>query len=225
MESTDKGSKQFPTNSVGNKPSTEQSSVVVAREIPQAVEGPETRKKSVMIPSRMFLTNGVGSHREELQSFELALRDAGIEKLNLVRVSSIFPPNCKMISRNEGLRELLPGMITYCVMSTLSSNEPHRLIAASIGCAVPADRRAYGYLSEHHAFGQTDEAAGEYAEDLAASMLASTLGIEFDENKNWAEKEEVFKISDLIVRTTHVAQSSIITRQWTTVLSAAVFLD
>jgi arginine decarboxylase len=225
MESTDKGPRPFPTNSVGNKLSTEQGSVVVAKETPQAVEAPDKKQRSVIIPSRVFFTNGVGTHREELQSFELALRDAGIEKLNLVRVSSIFPPGCKIISRNEGTKELVPGMIAFCVMSTLSSNEPHRLIAASIGCAVPADKSAYGYLSEHHSFGQTDEAAGDYAEDLAASMLASTLGIEFDENKNWAEKEEVFKFSDVIVKTTHISQSAIITKQWTTVVAAAVFLD
>ncbi len=225
MESTDKGPRPFPTNSAGNKPSTEPASVAVARETPQTVEAADRRQRSIMIPTRVFFTNGVGSHREELQSFELALRDAGIEKLNLVRVSSIFPPNCKIISRNEGLKELVPGMIAYCVMSTLSSNEPRRLVAASIGCAVPADKNAYGYLSEHHAFGQTDEAAGEYAEDLAASMLASTLGIEFDENKNWDEKKEEFKISDLIVKTTHIAQSAIITRQWSTVVASAVFLD
>ena len=225
MESTDKGPRPFPTNSVGNKPSTEQPSVAIAREIPHAVEATEKKPRSIIIPTRVFFTNGVGTHREELQSFELALRDAGIEKLNLVRVSSIFPPNCKIISRNEGLKELVPGMITFCVMSTLSSNEPHRLIAASIGCAVPADKNSYGYLSEHHAFGQTDEAAGDYAEDLAASMLASTLGIEFDENKNWDEKKEEFKISDLIVKTTHIAQSAIITKQWSTVVASAVFLD
>ncbi|KPJ60118.1 MAG: pyruvoyl-dependent arginine decarboxylase [Latescibacteria bacterium DG_63] len=177
------------------------------------------------MPSRVFFTKGVGTHREQLQSFELALRDAGIERLNLVRVSSILPPECRVISRKEGLREIVPGMIAYCVMSTLSSNEPRRLIAASIGCAVPADKSAYGYLSEHHAFGQTDEVAGEYAEDLAASMLASTLGIEFDEDKNWDEKKEVFRISDVIVRTSNTAKSAIISKNWSTVLAAAVFLD
>jgi arginine decarboxylase len=192
---------------------------------PHVIEIPDKRARMAVTPSRIFFTKGVGTHREELQSFELALRDAGIEKLNLVRVSSIYPPNCKIISRNEGLKEIVPGMIAYCVMSSLSSNEPHRLIASSIGCAVPADRNAYGYLSEHHAFGQTDEVAGEYAEDLAASMLATTLGIEFDENKNWDEKKEVFKISDLIVKTTHIAQSTIIAKHWSTVFAAAVFLD
>ncbi len=220
----DRSDKSTATNGPWDKTLTDPSSPgpIVER---RSEEVRQKRSKSTVIPSRVFFTRGVGNHREELQSFELALRDAGIERLNLVRVSSILPPKCKVISKNEGLKEILPGMIAYCVMSTLSSNEPHRLIAASIGCAVPADKSAYGYLSEHHAFGQTDEVAGEYAEDLAASMLASTLGIEFDEDKNWDEKKEVFRISDVIVRTTHVAQSAIISRNWSTVLAAAVFLD
>ncbi|MFH0777850.1 MAG: arginine decarboxylase, pyruvoyl-dependent [Candidatus Eisenbacteria bacterium] len=223
MENRDKNSKPFSVAGVAGKPSGDSSSLGLAET--QRPEALGRRSVAFFIPSRIFFTKGVGNHREELQSFELALRDAGIERLNLVRVSSIYPPNCRIISRNEGLKEIVPGMVAYCVMSSLSSNEPHRLIAASIGCAVPADKTTYGYLSEHHAFGQTDEAAGEYAEDLAASMLATTLGIEFDENKNWDEKKEEFRISDLIVKTTHVSQSAIITKNWATVVAAAVFLD
>lgn len=174
----------------------------------------------------MFFTKGVGTHKEELRSFELALRDAGIEKCNLVQVSSILPPDCKTVSRNEGLKEVIPGMITYCVLARCSSNEPHRLIAASVGCAIPSDPDAYGYLSEHHAYGETEEIAGDYSEDLAAAMLASTLGIEFEEDKGWDEKEELYKISGKIVRTTNVTQSTIVgTNGWyATVVAAAVFL-
>ncbi|HPK53733.1 MAG TPA: pyruvoyl-dependent arginine decarboxylase, partial [Smithellaceae bacterium] len=69
------------------------------------------------VPRKMFFTKGVGTHKEELHSFELALRDAGIEKCNLVQVSSIFPPGCKVISKTQGLGELQAGAITYCVMS------------------------------------------------------------------------------------------------------------
>lgn len=178
-----------------------------------------------MVPTRVFFTKGVGSHKDELRSFELALKDAGIEKLNLVHVSSIFPPNCKIISRDEGVKLIAPGSIAFCVMARLASNEMRRLLAASIGCALPADKNRYGYLSEHHAYGQTDEAAGDYAEDMAASMLASTLGVDFDENANWDEKEQVFKISGEIVRTFNVTQSSVISAKgWTTVVASAVFL-
>ncbi|MEK6589951.1 MAG: arginine decarboxylase, pyruvoyl-dependent [Nitrospinota bacterium] len=178
----------------------------------------------VLVPKKVFFTKGVGNHKEELRSFELALRDAGIEKCNLVYVSSILPPGCKIVSRNEGLRQLLPGMITYCVLARCASNEPHRLIASSIGCAMPTDKNTYGYLSEHHTYGKAEKSAGDYAEDLAAAMLASTLGVEFDENKSWDEKKEVFKISDRIVRTTNMTQSAVVKSGYCTVVAAAVFL-
>ncbi|MDI6616291.1 MAG: arginine decarboxylase, pyruvoyl-dependent [Syntrophaceae bacterium] len=177
------------------------------------------------VPRKIFFTKGVGSHKKELHSFELALRDAGIEKCNLVMVSSIFPPGCKVISREKGLKELQPGDITYCVMSRNCSSEPRRLIAASVGCAIPADKNAYGYISEHHAFGKTSVETGDYAEDLAAAMLASTLGIDFDVDASWDEKEEIFKISGKIVRTRNVTQSAIVKNDgYTSVLAAAVFV-
>jgi len=180
---------------------------------------------NINVPRGVFLTKGVGTHKEELHSFELALRDAAIEKCNLVQVSSILPPGCRVISRNEGLKELKPGAITFCVMSRCYSNEPRRLLAASIGCAIPAEKNAYGYISEHHAYGQTERQAGDYAEDLAAAMLASTLGIDFDVEESWDEKKELFKISGKIVGTRSCTQSSIVkNKNYTTVLAAAVFI-
>ena len=178
----------------------------------------------ILLPKKLFFTKGVGTHKDELRSFELALRDAGIEKCNLVYVSSILPPNCKIISRKEGLKLLSPGMITFCVMARCGSNEPHRLIAASIGCAVPTNKNAYGYLSEYHTFGKTEKVAGDYAEDLAAAMLASTLGVDFDENKSWDEKKEVFRISNKIVKTTDITQSAVVKKNFCTVIAAAVFI-
>lgn len=179
-----------------------------------------------MVPSRTFFTKGVGVHKEYLTSFEMALRDAGIAPFNLVTVSSIYPAGCKRISREEGLKLLHPGQIIYCVMSRNAANESNRLIAASVGCAVPADESQYGYLSEHHSFGETESKAGEYAEDLAATMLATTLGIEFDPNTAWDSRENIYKMSGKIVKTTNITQSAIGNKdgQWTTVLSAAVFI-
>lgn len=179
----------------------------------------------LLVPKKMFFAKGVGSHKHELRSFEIALRDAGVEKCNIVHVSSIFPPNCELISKNEGMKYIHPGMITFAVTSRLSSNEPHRLIAASIGCAIPSDPNTYGYLSEYYAFGQTEKEAGDTAEDLAAAMLASTLGIDIDEDKSWDEKEEIYRISDKIVKTTNVTQSAIVEKGgYTTVVAVGVFL-
>ena len=177
-----------------------------------------------MVPKKMFFTTGVGTHKEELRSFELALRDAGIEKCNLVYVSSILPPRCKIVSKKEGLTYLKPGEITFCVMARAGSNEPHRLVSTSIGCAVPSDKNSYGYLSEHHGYGQTEQVAGDYAEDLAAAMLASTLGIEFDEDKAWDERKEVFRMSNKIVRTRNIAKTAVVKKGYTTVIAVAVLL-
>ena len=178
------------------------------------------------VPKAIFFTKGVGRHKDYLQSFELALRDAGIEKCNLVNVSSIFPPGCKRISKEDGLKALHAGEITFAVIARNATNEPNRLVAASIGVATPADASQYGYLSEHHPFGETDERAGEYAEDLAATMLATTLGLEFDHNTAWDEREKLYKMSGKIVRTFNITQSAEGHKDglWTTVLAAAVFI-
>ena len=179
-----------------------------------------------LVPKRIFLTKGVGKHKERLTSFELALRDAGIAAQNLVRVSSIFPPNCKLISRKEGLKYLYPGEVTFSVVAENSTREPHRLMASSIGVAIPADRSTYGYLSEHHSFGETDDQAGDYAEELAAEMLATTLNVEFDPDRSWDEKKEIYRISNKIVRTANVTQSAVGDKRglWTTVIASAIFI-
>jgi len=180
-----------------------------------------------MIPTKMFFTKGVGVARHQLMSFELALRDAGIEKFNLVSVSSILPPGCQRITKDKGLETLRSGEIVYCVLARNATNEPNRLVAASIGCAVPAENdQQYGYLSEHHPFGETDEKASDCAEDLAATMLAMTLGVEFNTESAWDEREKVYKMSGKIVRTTNVTQSAQGNKDglWTTVIAAAIFI-
>jgi arginine decarboxylase len=179
-----------------------------------------------MVPKRIFFTKGVGKHKERLTSFELALRDAGIAAQNLVRVSSIFPPQCKLIPRSQGLTYLDPGEVVFAVVAENSTHEPHRLLAASIGVAIPADRNTYGYLSEHHSFGETEDAAGDYAEELAAEMLATTLNVEFDPDRSWDEKKEIYRISNKIVRTANVTQSAVGDKRglWTTVIAAAIFI-
>ena len=179
-----------------------------------------------MVPKKLFFTKGVGKHKERLTSFELALRDAGIASQNLVRVSSIFPPHCKVIPRKEGLKYLSHGEVVFSVIAENSTREPHRLIVSSIGVAIPADKETYGYLSEHHSFGETEEQAGEYAEELAAEMLATTLDVDFDPDKSWDEKKEMYRISNKIVRTANITQSAVGDKRglWTTVIAAAILI-
>ncbi len=180
----------------------------------------------IILPKYVFLTKGVGVHREKLASFEAALRDAGIAAFNIVRVSSIFPPECRIISRQRGLKFLSPGQVVFAVVSDNATNEPHRLVSASVGLAIPKDSSRYGYLSEYHSFGEREERAGDYAEDLAAQMLATTLGVQFNPDTSYDERKEIWKISNQIVRTQNITQSAIGNKSglWTSVVAAAVLI-
>jgi len=179
-----------------------------------------------MIPKKVFFTKGVGVHREKLASFETALRQAGIEKCNLVSVSSILPPHVQILSKNKGVKLLRPGQITFNVMARNATNEPHRLVSAAVGIAVPAEKATYGYLSEHHSFGETEKKSGDYAEDVAATLLASTLGIDLDPDKAWDERKQIYKSSGHIFKTDNICQSARGNKDglWTTVVASAVFI-
>jgi arginine decarboxylase len=177
------------------------------------------------IPTSVFLTSGIGVHRHRLTAFEFALREADIEQQNLATVSSILPPRCELIPRDVGVRGLSAGEITFCVLARAEADEPGRLIHASIGLARPADADMYGYISEHHGFGMTGQESGDYAEDLAATMLASTLGIDFDPDAAWNERKKVYEHTHLIIDSLSItaatqAQSG---GRWTCAVAAAVF--
>ena len=177
------------------------------------------------MPKECFFTKGVGRHKEKLASFEEALRDAKIARFNLTHVSSIYPPACKIVPVSKGLTKLQSGQVIAVVIARNETNENRRLVASSIGVAIPSDKKQYGYLSEHHSYGETEEQAGEYAEDLAASMLATTLGLDYETSASWDQREEQWKISGKIVRTLNATQSAQgIGGLWTTVISAAVLI-
>ena len=177
------------------------------------------------VPTSVFLTRGVGVHRDQLTAFEFALRDADIEQQNLVSVSSIVPPGCRLIPAAEGIETLRPGEITFCVLARAETNEPGRRVHASVGIARPTDPSVYGYISEYHGFGKTEQESSDYAEDLAATMLATTLGIDFDPDAAWNERRRVYETSG------HVFDSTSITAAaegnsnglWTCAVAVAVF--
>ena len=178
-----------------------------------------------LLPTKVFLTKGVGRHKYRLKSFEEALRVAGVAQQNLVQVSSILPTKCKMISREKGIVSLVPGAISFCVMARADTDEHGRLVASSIGVAVPKDRNKWGYLSEVHGHGMNSQQAGDMAEDLAAGMLGTTLGMELDPDTAWSEKEQAYKSSGLFIKTTNVTQTAKGQASlWTTTVAMAMFL-
>ncbi len=178
------------------------------------------------VPKKIFLTKGVGFHKEKLASFELALREAGIAPLNLITVSSILPPHCKFIDKGEGVKLLKPGQVVPVVLAKSESNIPSTLVSSGVGVAVPRDKEHYGYLSEHHCTGMDDIIMEEYVEDLAAEMLATTYGVKFDPDASWDEKRELWSIDNRIVKTKSEVQTSIVSDEalWTTTIAAAVLI-
>jgi arginine decarboxylase len=170
-----------------------------------------------LVPTKVFLTKGVGRHKYRLKSFEQALRQAGVAQQNLVQV--------KVISRDKGVKMLLPGAISFCVIARADTNEHGRLVASSVGVAIPKDKDKWGYLSEIHAHGMNSQQAGDMAEDLAAGMLGTTLGIEFDPDKAWSEKEQAYKSTGLFIKTTNITQTAKGKEGlWTTTVALAMFL-
>lgn len=178
------------------------------------------------VPKKIFLTKGVGFHKEKLASFELALREAGIAPLNLITVSSILPPHCKFIDKDEGVKLLKPGQVVPVVLAKSESNISSTLVSSGVGVAVPRDKEHYGYLSEHHCTGMDDIKMEEYVEDLAAEMLATTYGVKFDPDASWDEKRKLWSIDNRIVKTKSEVQTSIVSDEglWTTTIAAAVLI-
>tara|TARA_B100001750_G_scaffold238619_1_gene245409 strand:+ start:6674 stop:7231 length:558 start_codon:yes stop_codon:yes gene_type:complete len=177
-------------------------------------------------PKKIFLTSGKGVHKEKLASFELALREAGIAALNLISVSSILPPHCDFIPKEEGVLKLNPGQVVPVVLARMESKKPNQFVSSGIGVAVPSDRSHYGYLSEHHDIDMDAKKMEDYVEDLAAEMLATTYGIKFDPHASWDEKREIWSIDDRIVKTQSVIEVAETSNEnlWTTVVSAAVLI-
>ena len=104
---------------------------------------------------------------------------------------------------------LRPGDITFCVLARSETNQFGRLVYASLGLARPADPDMYGYISELHGYGMTAEASGEQAEDLAATMLASTLGLEFDPDAAWNERKQIYEHGSLIIDSTSITATAV----------------
>jgi len=179
---------------------------------------------SSLVAKKVFFTRGTGRGQSELRSFEEALRDGGIAPYNIVGISSIFPPFAEAISREEGMKMLSPGQILFTVLARNSSNELNRMISAAIGYAIPTDRSKWGYLSEHHSFGETEKVAGFFAEKLAAEMLASTMG-QASELK-WNPEREEYVLKDKILTTRNICSTAVVLNpgEWTTVIAAAVMI-
>ena len=180
-----------------------------------------------LVPARYFLTKGIGIHEQEFYSRKEALRDAGIELCNLVRVSGVIPPGCRRIARTEGIEALSPGVLTFAVQALSRTNVPGQIATAALGLALPADPQCHGYIAE--AGGVTGIEAAELAldvEERAAGNLAASWGIEPTgaDALLRGRKHYEFEGREVAVESLVSSAKGQEKRLWTTVLVAAVYL-
>jgi arginine decarboxylase len=177
------------------------------------------------VPKKVFLTKGVGIHAERLNSFEEALRDARISPMNLVKVSSIVPPHCELVGREEGLKLLSPGQITFCVMSRCESDEEGRLLAAAVALLLPENGDDYGYISEYHGYGKKLDEVEDWVCDQAAELYASAKGFKINWRRAWSQEDFKYTLEERKYSPKYVASvAGGVKGKWVTTVAAAVFI-
>ena len=181
-----------------------------------------------LVPRKVFVTRGLGVHEKQLTSRELAMTDAGVEKMNMIKASSIIPPGCEFISIREGKKQLMIGQMAFAILAQCSTNEPYKRISAAIGIAKPDDPDAYGFfteIEEDQGYGKTEEQAGEEVMHLAISNLAMSWRAKWND-KMFDPRKKVYRIKNKNVRLSNVSQSATGDKdgKYTTVYVAAVFI-
>ncbi|MCU0287884.1 MAG: arginine decarboxylase, pyruvoyl-dependent, partial [Acidobacteria bacterium] len=157
-------------------------------------------RRSNHLPRFIFFVKGKGTHPVELISFNLALRDAGIENYNLVPVSSICPPGCRIISPIEGIKLLSPGEIVFCVLARQQTNIPGQTFGAAIGAAIPPGNQHCGYIGEYCTNDKEEGEMGEIVQRTAAQMLAGKLNLPINNEIHWEEQKQFYLTTGKIAK-------------------------
>jgi arginine decarboxylase len=103
----------------------------------------------IKTPTQYFLVSGASDGFTPLNAFDGALLQAGIGNTNIVKMSSIVPPHCQLISPIP----LPPGALVPAAYAAITSNVPGEIIAAGVAIALPEDENQNGLIMEYSAQG------------------------------------------------------------------------
>ena len=141
------------------------------------------------IPDKFFLVSGIAEGPTILNSFDNALLAAGIGNTNLIRISSILPPNARQISPVP-----LPyGSLVPTAYSSENSNVPGDLIAAAVAIGLPQKEDQPGVIMEHHSRGSAKD-----CEEVVRQLVRSAFeyrGIGLKEIRSIAVETKVIKLA------------------------------
>jgi len=107
----------------------------------------------VDVPKRFFLVKGKGDAEYALNAFDLALLDAGVGNLNLIKVSSILPAAA---IETEPFK-FQPGELISIAYAYKTSHIKGEIIAAAVSVAIPQNPQHNGLIMEHSGAGTAKE--------------------------------------------------------------------
>ncbi|MBN1897501.1 MAG: arginine decarboxylase, pyruvoyl-dependent [Spirochaetes bacterium] len=107
----------------------------------------------VTLPQNYLIVAGKGESEYALNAFDMALLDAGVGNLNLIRVSSILTPGAKEVKSHS----FSPGELISIAYAQKSSYIKGEIIAAAVSVAIPQDKKLNGLIMEHSGAGTAHE--------------------------------------------------------------------
>jgi arginine decarboxylase len=99
----------------------------------------------IKTPTHYFLVSGASEGFTPLNAFDGALLSAGIGDTNLVKMSSIVPPRCQLISPVP----LPPGSLVPTAYASISSDIPGEIISSAVAVALPKEPHYPGLIMEY----------------------------------------------------------------------------
>ncbi|HYH03623.1 MAG TPA: arginine decarboxylase, pyruvoyl-dependent [Bacillota bacterium] len=120
-------------------------------------------------PKKFTLVAGAAEGTSELNAFDHALLNSGIGNLNLLKVSSILPPETEFAETLE----IPPGSLTPTAYGSTISEHPGELIAAAVGVGISRD--TFGIIMEYSGSCSQVEAEAEVTRRVEAAFATRNL--------------------------------------------------
>lgn len=139
-------------------------------------------------PTLYFLVSGASDGFTPLNAFDGALLQAGIGNTNIIKMSSIVPPRCKLIAPIT----LPPGALVPAAYASITSDVPGEIIAAGVAIALPKERNRNGLIMEYSAKGKKEQIEEKVRQMALEGM--KLRGWEVKDLKSIAIEYEVKKI-------------------------------
>jgi len=178
-----------------------------------------------IVPKQMFFTKGVGYHRNKLQALNQRFVMPASRSATLLRYRASSRRNVRLSLRPRGSRNSKQGKSPSLFLPRGDSGTKPSGFCIRRSCTTEK-QEAIRLYQRTPWFWPDSQEGFDFAEDLAATMLASTLGIELDPDKDWNERKMVYQVGErqFVSRSTAQTARGHKDSLWTTVIACAVML-